>query len=117
MTRDFHQEWSVVYAVLRIRDVYPGSEPYSIPDPGSKKFPDTHPHQIKYFNPVFLSSWKYDPGCSSWVRILILPIPDPGVKKAPDHGSATLGVCLTNNERLRYLPPAVVAGRPPLQPL
>ncbi len=43
------------------------------------------------------SSRKYDPGCSSWIRILILylytsRIPYPGVKKAPDpgYGSATL---------------------------
>jgi hypothetical protein len=41
----------------------------------------------------FLSSRKYDPGCSSWIRILdpdldFLPILNPGVKKAPDPGSA-----------------------------
>ncbi len=35
------------HVVLRIRDVYPGSEffPSRIPDPGSKFFPDPHPHQ------------------------------------------------------------------------
>ncbi len=36
---------------------------------------------------MFLSSRKYDPGCSSRIRILIFypsRIPDPGVKKAPD---------------------------------
>jgi hypothetical protein len=36
---------------------------------------------------MFLSSWKYEPGCSSRIRILnFYPsrIPDPGVKKAPD---------------------------------
>jgi hypothetical protein len=40
-----------------------------------------------YFNPKkwFLSSRKYDPGCSDFLRI-----PDPRVKKAPDSGSATL---------------------------
>jgi hypothetical protein len=45
----------------------------------------------------FLSSRKYDPGCSSRIRILFVThpgsrTPDPGVKKAPDpgYGSATL---------------------------
>ncbi len=38
----------------------------------------------------FLSSRKYDPGCSSRIRIPdFLPIPDPGVKKAPDPGSGS----------------------------
>jgi hypothetical protein len=45
-----------------------------------------------YFDPKkwFLSSRKYDPGCSSRIPdpdADILPIPDPGVKKAPDPGS------------------------------
>jgi hypothetical protein len=48
-------------------------------------------------NKIFLSSRKYDPGCSSRIRILIFYpslIPDQGVKKAPDpgFGSATLVV-------------------------
>jgi hypothetical protein len=51
--------------------------------------------EFKYFNPKkwFLSSRKYDPSCSSRIRILIFypsRIPDSGVKKAPDPGSATL---------------------------
>jgi hypothetical protein len=50
---------------------------------------------FKYFYPPkiwFLSSRTYDPGCSSRLRILVffLPIPDPGVKKALDPGSATM---------------------------
>jgi hypothetical protein len=48
--------------------------------------------EFEYFKPkkLFLSSRKYDTGCSSRIRILIFynpRIPDPGVKKAPDHGS------------------------------
>ncbi len=42
---------------------------------------------------MFLSSRKYDPGCSSRIRILnFYPISDPGyrVKKAPDPGSTKL---------------------------
>ncbi len=27
--------------------------------------------EFKYFNPMFLNPWKYDPGCSSRIRILI----------------------------------------------
>ncbi len=41
---------------------------------------------------VSFSSRKYDPGCSSRIRILIFYpslIPDPGVKKAPDPGSGS----------------------------
>ncbi len=55
-------------AVLRIRDVYPGSDffPSRIPDPNC-----FHPgswiciKEFKYYNPKkwFLSSRKYDPGC------------------------------------------------------
>jgi hypothetical protein len=52
--------------------------------PGSRK-------EFKYFNPekLFLSSRKYDPGCSSRTPDPdpdCLPIPDPGVKKIPDPG-------------------------------
>jgi hypothetical protein len=62
---------------------HPGSRipTVSIPDPGSRILIK----EFKYFNPKkakkwFLSSKKYDPGCSS-------RIPDPGVKKAPNPGS------------------------------
>jgi hypothetical protein len=69
---------------------YPGSRIKKIPDP----------HKIvKYFLPkkLFLSSRKYDPGCST-------QIPDPEVKKAPDpvSGSATLhsvGFSSTSGEK------------------
>jgi hypothetical protein len=97
-------------AVLRIRYVYPGSRIrfFSISDP------DFFPSRIPIFSipdtgsasknlsiltqkNCFLSSRKYDPGCSSRIRILTFyppRIPDPGVKKAPDpeSGSATLYV-------------------------
>jgi hypothetical protein len=56
--------------------------------------------EFKYFNPKkpkkwFISSRKYDPGCSYRIPdpdADFLPIPDPGVKKAldPGSGSATL---------------------------
>jgi hypothetical protein len=76
-----------------------------ISDPGSDFFPSRIPDpncfhpgsririkEFKYFNPKkwFLSSRKYDPGCSSRLQILTFypsRIPDPGVKKAPDPGS------------------------------
>ncbi len=72
-------------AVLRIQDVYPGSEffPFRI--------------RIKEFNPKkwFLSSRKYDSGSSSWIPILIFyPSRIPGSKRHrlpdPGSGSATL---------------------------
>ncbi len=87
--------------MLLIRDVYPGSDfsPSRIPDPNC-----FHPRsririkELKYFNPKiwFLSSRKYDSGCSSRIPdpdpdFLLIPDPrsriqDPGVKKAPDPG-------------------------------
>ncbi len=61
----------------------------SIPDPGSasKDLSILTPEKPKKW---FLSSRKYDPGCSSRIRMLTFypsRIPDPGVKKAPDPGS------------------------------
>jgi hypothetical protein len=48
----------------------------------------------------FLSSRKYDPGCSSRIRIPhqdpdFLLIPDPGFKKAPDPGSGSATLTYT----------------------
>jgi hypothetical protein len=67
--------------LLRIRDVYPRIRIFPIPDPnffypGYEFF---HPgsrvgiKEFEYFSPKkwFLSSRKYDPGCSSRIRILI----------------------------------------------
>ncbi len=95
--------------MLRIRDVYPGSRIrlFSIPDPNC-----LHPgsriliKECKYFNPQkakkwFLSSKKYDPGCSSRIPdpdadFLPSRIPDPGVKKVPNPGSR---IRIRNTER------------------
>jgi hypothetical protein len=79
---------------------HPGSW---IPDPDPNCFhPGSRIHikEFKYFNPknCFLSSRKYDPGCSSRIRILIFyPTRIQGVKKAPDPGtgSATLLQAMT----------------------
>jgi hypothetical protein len=91
--------------VMRIRDVYPGSE-FSIPDPGSKRFPDPGPgsaaKNLSIFTPkkLVLSSRKNDLGCSSRIRIQLFPHPgsqDPGSKgkRALDPGSATMvPVCI-----------------------
>jgi hypothetical protein len=65
--RTFHQ-----YSVADIPN--PGTE-FFIPDPGSKRLP--------YDDDA-------DPGCSSRIPdpdLVFLPIPDPGIKKAPDPGS------------------------------
>ncbi len=75
------------HAVLRIRDVYSGSwiRISSIPDPGSEFFLSRiRIKEFKYFNPkkLFLSSRKYDLGCSSRIRILILyPSRNQGSKR------------------------------------
>ncbi len=85
-----------VKSLLRIRDVYPGSRIriFSIPDPGSRveTIPDSgsisrsaSKNLSVLTKKLFLSSRKYDPGCSSRIRILIFSpsqIPDPGIKKA-----------------------------------
>jgi hypothetical protein len=70
------------FSVWRIRDVYPGSDFFpsrirtvSIPDPGSssKNLSILTPKKAKKW---FLSSKKYDPGCSS-------RIPDPDADFLP----------------------------------
>ncbi len=71
------------YPVLRIRDVYPGSD-FSIPDPRSKRFriSDQDLHQRIL---VFLIRYKKNQSKLSdkWSGMFILD-PDTGVKKAPD---------------------------------
>jgi hypothetical protein len=88
--------------VWRIRDVYPGSDFFpsriqtvSIPDPGSES------KNLSILTPKkwFLSSRKYDPGCSSRIPdpdadFYPSRIPDPGVKKAPDPGSGSATLLL-----------------------
>ncbi len=81
----------------RIRDVYPGYLIRLLFHPGSR----IRIKEFKYFNPKkwFLSSRKYDSGCSSRIPDPdpdFLPIPDPGslildpgVIKAPDPGSGS----------------------------
>jgi hypothetical protein len=86
--------------VLRIRDVYPGYRIRIFPilDPGSA----TKISSILTQKIVFKLS-----DISSRIRILIFfPIPDPGVKKAPDpgYGSATL------KKHCSQMDPAVPAG-------
>jgi hypothetical protein len=99
---------------IRIRDVNPGSRirlfsipipdlnclhpgsrirTVSIPDPGSssKNLSILTQKKAKKW---FLSSKKYDPGCSSRIPdpdadFLPSQIPDPGVKKAPNPGSGS----------------------------
>ncbi len=74
---------------------HPGSQipdrNFSIPDPGSAS-----KNLSILTQKWFLTSRKYDPSCSSRIRILTFypsRILDPGVKKAPDPGSrsAALG--------------------------
>ncbi len=58
----------ILTPVLRIRDVYPESR--------IQIFPSRIPiKEVKYFNPekIFLSSRKYDPGCSSRILIFFTP--------------------------------------------
>jgi hypothetical protein len=111
--RDFAQNWRIALPKISVADrkclaripypnfFHPGSRIriFFIPDPGSTS------NNLSILTPkkLFPSSRKYDPVCSSRIRILIfLPIPEPGVKKAPDpeSGSATLPkikVCSTGH--------------------
>jgi hypothetical protein len=84
------ENYALMCRELQIRDPDPTFFP-----PGSQI--PIRIKEVKYFNPQkwFISFRKYDPGCSSQIRILTFYpswIPDPGVKKAPDPGSATLNV-------------------------
>jgi hypothetical protein len=88
-------------AVLRIRDVYPGSRirlfPTRIPDPNC-----LHPgsririKEFKYFNPKkwFLSSRKYDPDPNAD----FLPFLDPGSRGQKGTGSR---IRIRNTEKVR----------------
>jgi hypothetical protein len=73
---------------------HPGSRVIKISDPGSV-FSSKNLGILHVTQKLFLSSRKYDPACSSRIRILIFNpsrILDPGVKKAlhPGSRSATL---------------------------
>jgi hypothetical protein len=90
-------------SVLRIRDVYPGSRIriFSIPDSGSRirtvSIPDpgSASKNLSILTPKkpkkwFLSSRKYDPGCSSRIPdpdADFLPIPGPGSRGQKRTGS------------------------------
>ena len=77
--------------MLRIRgNVYPGSRVrlFSIPHPGSR-IPDPHQNPKEWFQ----SSRKYDPGCSSRIRILTFyPFRIQRSKRKPDPRSTTLNI-------------------------
>ncbi len=76
-----------LHPVLRIREVYPGSDffPSRIPDPNFP-IPDSGSasKNLSFLTPKkwFLSSRKYDPGCSSRI-----PDPDPYSLSISDPGS------------------------------
>jgi hypothetical protein len=88
--------------VLRIRDVYPGS--------------DFFPYRIriisKYFNPKngFLSFRKYDLGCSSRIRIMTFypfRIPDPESRGQKGNGSQIPDPqhCMQSIQKCNHPPP------------
>ncbi len=99
--------WETLKAVLRIRDVYPGSEFFH---PGSEFFPSR-------------DLGKYDPGCSSRIRILIFyssriqgskrhRIPVPGsasLFKSPYKILTRFGVSL-NDKPSEFLAPPSESG-------
>jgi hypothetical protein len=72
----------LIYSVLRIRDVYPGSEFFFHPDSRIRIF--FHPGPRIGIQKLFLNPRKYDPdpGCSFWI-----PDPDPDFLPIPDPGS------------------------------
>jgi hypothetical protein len=84
---------------MRIPDVYPGSRIFSsrIPDPGSKRYGSQirsrkNSSIFKYLIQNFLlGSENYDSGCLFRIpdprSAIFCPIPDDGVKTAPDLGS------------------------------
>jgi hypothetical protein len=94
-------------SLMRIRDPESGMETVRIRDPGWKKvrsgIRNKHPGSAT-LKKWFPSSRKYDPVCSSRIGILTLPIPDPGVKKAPDPGSGSAALfSIFSTGTVRYL--------------
>jgi hypothetical protein len=82
--------------VLRIRDVYSGSEffPSRIPGQKDSRIPDPDPHQTNLsILKLFLRS-----------RLIFYPsrISDPGLKKAPDPGSGPTTLICTQTRLVRY---------------
>jgi hypothetical protein len=91
--------------VLRIRDVYPGPRIriFSLPDSGSEFFPiRIRIKEFRYFIPkkLFLSSRKYDSGCSSRIRILLFTHPGSrGQKGTGSRGQKGTGSQIRNTDR------------------
>jgi hypothetical protein len=90
-----------LYALLRIRDVYPGSErDFSIPDPNVTKEPDPgsgsatlNLRRIYLFLPKNCSR-KHDPGCLYRIPLYPIFIPDPDpFFFIPDPGSGSASLC------------------------
>ncbi len=100
-------------AVMQIRNVYPGSEFFPSQIPGQKD-PRIRIRirikEFKYFNPkLFLSSRKYDPGCSSRIRITdpdfdFLPVLDPGSRGLKGTGSRIRNTAWKNDQSRKYDP-------------
>jgi hypothetical protein len=77
-------------AVLRIRDVHPGSEFFPSRIQGQKDSKSASKNLCILTQKLFQSSRKCDPGCSSRIRILIFyPSRIPGSKRPPDPGSGS----------------------------
>ncbi len=74
-----------------------GSERF-IPDLGSEFFPSRipDPHQSILHQKLFLSSRKYDPGCSSQNRILIFTHPGSRIQGSKKHEPGTRTLALTS---------------------
>jgi hypothetical protein len=80
-----------------------------IPDPNCFHPGSASKNSSNITQKLLVCSWKYDPGCSIWIRIPdphFQPIPDLGVKKALDPGSGTLiiriNVIKFKNEMLSF---------------
>jgi hypothetical protein len=104
--------WKFSSPVLRIWDFYPRSPIRIFPsriqgkkDSGSRI--RIRIEEFKYFEPkkLFVSSRKYDPGCSSWIPQILISykhccgyvmfIPDPGLTR-PVSRSASKNFCIFN---------------------
>ncbi len=75
--------FTILTQSVAVRDVHPGSQTSDLIQ------------RIYVFQPkkLFLRAWKYNPGCSSRIRILIFypsRIPDKGGQKGTVSESATL---------------------------
>jgi hypothetical protein len=98
--------------VLRIRDVYSGSE-FFLPGSRIQGQKDSGSASKNITQKIVSKLSEYDAGCSSPIPdpyLDFLPIPDPGVQKAPDPGCGS-GALIKLHKKTRQGSPKLKQDR------